>query len=318
MTTMTEESIFVKKEPVVIVSWTAVLAGLTIALATIWLMSLLGTAIGVSIADASDGDAVGQGLGIAAIGWLLFTGVLAFFLAGVATARIGGAVESEAGMLNGLTMWGASVLLMVLLAAFGVTGLLSSGTSLVGSTIEAGGSLASGAAFVADETNLTSEQTQSNLTNNPIAGGIAASLKREAAGIIAQPTGAGGAAVSEQQASAALEELDAATLQTTAALLLAGQTEAAKDHLAVNTSLSEAQVDQLVATTQKNVQQKIDEFKAEADKAVEAASTYSQAALWTAFVAAAAGLVAAILGGVVGAAASEKRHLVAISRRITT
>lgn len=62
-------------------SWAAIICGLVVTTATAWLLSLLGSAIGASVLDGTDADALGDGFGIGAIIWIVFTGLAAFFSA---------------------------------------------------------------------------------------------------------------------------------------------------------------------------------------------------------------------------------------------
>src|SRR5688572_18819005 len=54
----------VKRFPMI--SWGAVFAGLFFVITASWLLFLLGSAIGVGIADASDLEAMGKGFGVGA------------------------------------------------------------------------------------------------------------------------------------------------------------------------------------------------------------------------------------------------------------
>src|SRR3569832_569620 len=49
-----------------LISWGAIIAGLFFVITASWLLFLLGSAIGVSIADASDMEAIGKGFGLGA------------------------------------------------------------------------------------------------------------------------------------------------------------------------------------------------------------------------------------------------------------
>jgi hypothetical protein len=80
-----------------------------------------------------------------------------------------------------------------------------------------------------------------------------------------------------------------------------GNPEEAKDILAINTSLSESEIEAIVDGAQQEVQQKLDEAKVTINETTEAIGTYTQAMLWTAFIAGALGLVAGIVGGYTGA-----------------
>lgn len=63
-------------------SWAAILAGVTVALATQLLLGVLGLAIGASTIDPLRGDTPTRGLGIATGLWFLLTGLASLFAGG--------------------------------------------------------------------------------------------------------------------------------------------------------------------------------------------------------------------------------------------
>ena len=69
-------------------SWPAIFCGLATAMATVWFLSLLGSVIGMSVLDGTDAEAMGTGLGIGAIIWILMTGLVAFLFGGLLTGRV--------------------------------------------------------------------------------------------------------------------------------------------------------------------------------------------------------------------------------------
>jgi len=121
-------------------SWSAVIAGLVLMVALGWLFFLLGSALGVTIADASDADALGRGFGIAATVWLFVSALASFFFGGLLAGRLASTPDRGAGMLHGVTLWGLGTALLMLFGYWGVTGLLQTGQAV-----------AQGAASVAGE-----------------------------------------------------------------------------------------------------------------------------------------------------------------------
>ncbi len=397
-----------------LLSWGAVIAGLVLVVASSWLMFLLGSAIGVSVADVTDMEAVGNGLSIWAIVWLLLTSLIAFFLGGLLTARLTGKHDHTVGMLHGITLWSVATVLAIFLGYVGVSGLIQTGQSLVKGAVSAGSSVCSalvagaGAAGEAGET----------LANSSLMTDVQAQLKRKASEILSKSGAAAGADVSQQEVSQAIGEVDSDTMKTVATRLLSGDTEGAKqafasntnlsedqleslvtgissdlqqriqqtqgqtgadnsalltdlqteltqkakdmlgkavqasgatnspevnqeditqaieqlnaetlqavgmnllrgdtegakNALAVNTSLSEEQINAIVDGISEEVQQKVDAIKAEFNKQMETVSSYTQAVLWTVFISAALGLLVSILGGWLGADTVKRLFLVA-------
>ncbi|HEX2140365.1 MAG TPA: hypothetical protein VHG33_11710 [Woeseiaceae bacterium] len=329
MATIHHEAVAETDRP--LISWGAIFAGLVFILAATWLMFLLGSAIGISIADASDAAAMGQGMGIGAIVWLLLTALLAYFLGGLLTGRLSGKPERSAGMLHGITLWSVATVLMLVLGAWGVRGLFQAGSAVVSTTVSAATQAGSAGAQGAQA------GVGGALADSPLMTSIQARMKQEIASALAeaqqsdrQPAPAGGqdtptrqpegesagesrSAATRQAASAsetpasereiqqALEEIDTSTLVAATQPIVLGRPEQAKDVLAVNTSLSESEIDAVVDGVMREMSQQINQAQQQMNQAVEQASTYTQAVTWVAFIAGALALLVAIAGGWLGA-----------------
>lgn len=272
------------------ISWGAVIAGLVVVISVSWLMLLLGSAIGLSIADATDSKAVNEGLGWGSIIWLLLTALVAFFLGGWFAGRLADKIVKIIGVLHGVTVWGVSVLLMLILSYLGISGLMQTGSAV----------LSGGAAMVPTAAISATAETDEGATS-PFVTQIQAQLKRQASRIIAQ---AGGENVSREEIRSTIEQLDAQVLQAAAIQLLQGNPQAAKDVLAVNTTLSEPEINAIINSVEKEVQQRLD-----------TAATYTQAVLWATFISSLLGLTMAIIGGWAGA--NRVRRFYALQQRVT-
>ncbi|PTQ77997.1 hypothetical protein [Nitrosomonas ureae] len=230
-----------------LISWGSVLAGLVFCVALSWLLYLLGLAIGVSVTDATDAEAIGSGLGVGAVIWMVLSSLLVFFLGAMLTARLSGKHDRTTGMLHGVTLWGVVTTLMLVLGVAGITGLLQTGQKMLSSTATAttntATSIVGGSATNALDyfTRNGSEIMDSKIVNN-----IQARLKRRAAKIIADVDAKGGAEVSQRDISEAIEQLDSDGLQDIAIQLIDGDTEQAKETLAQKSNLSEEQIDDLI------------------------------------------------------------------------
>ncbi|WP_339349385.1 hypothetical protein [uncultured Alteromonas sp.] len=377
------------------ISWGAIIAGIMLMIALGWLMLLLGSAIGVGIADATDLSAMGNGLGIGSIIWILITTIFSTFAGGVLAAKMAGTADDRIGALHGLTVWSVGTVLIVML-----------GVSGIGSTMNSIGS-ALGSANKASTTILKSGSGNESMLPESVKTSIAAVMKRQASQVIsetgtgsqspnqqevssaieslnAEDTGAitsalisgdtekarneltqrtslsddeidsiitgaqekaeswsnssesneaknwlgqkmadiessvsqsvggmAGSEVSSQEVSQALKDLDSDTLVEAGQYLITGKPEMAKDVLAVNTSLSEQEIEAIVSGAEKEAKQLVSEAKAELNKVSETVGTYTQAVLWTAFIASALGLIAGLIGGHLGAGAVRKVYAVA-------
>lgn len=332
MATIHEEALVADAERRPLISWGAVLAGLAFVVAATWLLFMLGSAIGLSVADATDTEAMGRGLGIGATVWMLVTAFLAYFLGSLLTARLAGKSERAIGMLHGVTLWSVGTVLMLVLGTWGIRGLIQTGTSAISTAVSAGASIGGAGAEAAGP-------EAGGLADSPLMTTVQARIKREIAAALAEaqrpdaaepapaedtpataaaPSTTAPPAASQQEIRRALDEIDADTLMAAARPILAGEPERAKDVLAVNTSLREREIDTVVDGVSQEMSQQIDEAKQQMDQAVETASTYAQAVTWTAFIAGALSLIVAIAGGWLGAGTVHRLYAVDVSRRTTT
>lgn len=109
-----------------------------------------------------------------------------------------------------------------------------------------------------------------------------------------------------------MEQLDADTIQKVALRVAQGKTQSAKDALTANTNLTSRQVNEIVGGVEEDVSRTIQRYQNQAAEAVEAASTYTQAVLWTVFLASAMGLAISLLGGCLG---TESTRTIEVERR---
>ena len=279
------------------ISWGAVFAGLFFVIAASWLLFLLGSSIGVSIADASDLKAMGSGLGWGAIIWIILTELVVFFIGGVLTARLAGRLNDMGGLLHGLTLWSAGTVLMLLLGSWGVGNVFQAGQSLIGGAASMGREVIQGAGAASPD---LAGAVDSQLMND-----IQATIKREAAQAASQAAQTGGPAgdISPQEARQAINQLDQNTLQSIARQLVMGNADGARNALADNTNLSEQEINALIDGISQQVNRQMEQVKQQASQTVERVSSYTQGVMWTLFVSSLLALIAALIGGSLGAKA---------------
>lgn len=315
MATIHEAPLVAERDRLPLISWGAVFAGLVFVVAATWLFFLLGSAIGVGVADATDLEAMGKGLGIGATVWVLLTSFVVFFLGSLLAARLSGKPERTIGMLHGVTLWSVGTALMLVLGAWGIRGLIQTGTSAITTAVSAGASVSAGAGEA-------EASGAGGLADSPLMTGIQARIKREIAAALADaqrpdrapPATAGSPAASQQEIRRALDEIDTQTLVAAARPIIAGEPERAKDVLAVNTGLSESEIDTIVDGVSQEMSQQIEEAQQQLNEAAETASNYAQAVSWIAFIAGALGLIVAIAGGWVGARTVRRLYAMDVSR----
>ncbi|CAN5310798.1 hypothetical protein BH24PSE2_BH24PSE2_11100 [soil metagenome] len=313
MASIHEEAVVAERDHRPLLSWGAVFAGLAFVVAATWLLFLLGSAIGVSIADTTDAQAMGKGLGIGATVWLLLTSLLVFFLGSLLTARLSGKHEHAVGMLHGVTLWSVGTALMLILGAWGVKGLIQTGASAISAVASVAASAGSAGAEGAQQGGGIDELADSELMNT-----VEARLKREISAAVAEAQRSGAQddpAASQREVRRALDQIDKDTLVAMARPIIAGEPERAKDVLAANTNLNEREIDAVVDSVSDEMSQQIDEAKQQMGEAVEVASTYAQAVSWAAFIAGALGLVVSIAGGWLGAGTVRRLYTVDATRR---
>ena len=117
------------------VSWGGVFGGVLVALGFLLLMTALGVAVGISAAQPGETDTgtLGAGAGI----WAGVSLLVALFIGGWVSTRIGAIFDGTTGFFEGALVWVVSVLLMLYMASSGI-GMLADGPfGLVGGAAKA-------------------------------------------------------------------------------------------------------------------------------------------------------------------------------------
>ncbi|CAH1386942.1 hypothetical protein [Candidatus Nitrotoga sp. M5] len=378
------------------ISWGAILAGVSLLFALSWLLLLLGSAIGVGIADATDLSAIGDGLGIGSIIWILFSAIIATFAGGLLAAKLAGTFDDRIGALHGLTVWSVGTLIIILLGASGIGGAVNAISGAMGSANKVSTTVIAGATsndsdsmipdavttniaavmkrqaskvlsstargpnspnkkevrsaieslnakdaasitsalVVGDTENARSQLAQrTNLSNSEIDSIIEGAqqkveswsksddaqeaqqwlteqVKVVRTSVSKSVSNMAGAEVSSREINKAIQELDSETMLEAGQYLIMGEPEMTKNVLAVNTNLTEEEINSIVDGAEQETKEMINEVKAKLNKASEAAGTYLQAVLWSAFIAAALGMLAGLVGGHMGARAVRRIYAV--------
>lgn len=228
--------------------WSAILAGIAVALALMSFLHLLGLAVGMSIVDISDGEALGEGLGIGAVIWSIISWCAALFLGAMLTARLSGEGSETVGLLSGVTLWASTSVLVMALAFTGMT-------SIVGGTFSLASSAVSASASAVTSTGRAIGSAASSLSegDSVVADEVAALLKERASEAVARDGGARGPSAREVRRS--IDQLDAETVRAFARHLVEGDVEAAIDELADDIALSERDLRRLVERASQQVQE---------------------------------------------------------------
>jgi hypothetical protein len=108
------------------VRWSAIIAGLVTAIATMVLLGVLGAAIGLTAYDQGES---GRAYGVAAGLWGIITAILAFFVGGYIAARTAGIFGRDNAILNGTMVWATTIPLSLWVLTGGATRLLGAAAS---------------------------------------------------------------------------------------------------------------------------------------------------------------------------------------------
>lgn len=107
------------------ISWGAVFAGVIIAVAIQIVLGILGTGIGLTMVDPSEGTTPGAaGFGIGAGIYWLITTIVALGAGGYAASRVADVHDRFDGLVHGLVVWGVTLLLTLYLLTSVVGGII--------------------------------------------------------------------------------------------------------------------------------------------------------------------------------------------------
>ena len=109
-------------EPRSVISWSSILAGALIALASLVLLSVTALAAGLELSPLAESDEPLFGTTVASILTGLFI-VIAFGAGGLTAVWAAGHVQPGPAVLHGFLVWALALLLMLALVAMGVGGL---------------------------------------------------------------------------------------------------------------------------------------------------------------------------------------------------
>ena len=263
-------------------NWGAIIAGWLVAVGVAFLMYVGGLAMGFSAFDPYDAEATAKGIGIGTALWMIVTWIVALLLGGMFASWFDSRDDRNMGVMHGITVWGLSIAASGLLLALGMGGAIGSGASMMGGArlgahdhgMPHGGKHTGADARVALQAQLMQRVRQ--------AGGAAS-------GSIYAPT-TGGMATAPVR-------LDPRTASAATMALIADQPDTAKALLAANTNLSPADIDSTVQGLSAPVARARSDIKAAADSAAH----YMAMAMWVLFASLLLSLIAAAIGGSLGA-----------------
>jgi hypothetical protein len=149
------------------VSWSAIFAGVTAAIAVQLLLNLLGVGVGAATINPQQGQQPGQGLAIGAAIWFALSSIISLFVGGWIAGRLAGVPNRRDGALHGFVTWALASLVIFYLLSTAVGGLLGGAASVLGQTasLAARGAQAvspAAANVITQATGVTPEQVQAD------------------------------------------------------------------------------------------------------------------------------------------------------------
>ena len=117
------------------VSWGGIFGGVLVAVGFLLLMTALGLAVGITAAQPgeTEASALGTGAGI----WAGVSLLIALFIGGMVSTRIGAIFDGTTGFFEGALVWVVSVLLMLYFASSGIGMLAGGAFKMVGGAAQA-------------------------------------------------------------------------------------------------------------------------------------------------------------------------------------
>ena len=126
-------------------SWGAIFAGLTAAVISQLLLTLLGVGIGAASVNPLQEQAPGEGLGIGPMIWLFVSSIISMYVGGRVAGRFSNATTRHDRMMHGIFTWAATTILSAVFLASALSSLLGSAAgSAAGTAVQAKSSQASG------------------------------------------------------------------------------------------------------------------------------------------------------------------------------
>lgn len=164
------------------ISWSAVFAGVLIAIVTQMLLSLLGIGIGLGTIDPLEEANPMAGLGTGSAIWYIISSLIGLFIGGWVAGRLASAPRRFDGILHGVLTWCLTTLLTIYFLTTTIGSIIGGASQLVGGIVKtAGAGIAAAAPGIG---NAIDDQLQKNGINLDNMGFD--DLKREANQILRQ------------------------------------------------------------------------------------------------------------------------------------
>ena len=121
------------------ISWSAVFAGVLIAIVTQMLLTLLGLGIGLGTIDPLEESKPMAGLGVGSAIWYIISSLLSLFVGGWAAGRLASAPRRFDGIIHGVLTWCLTTLLTVYFLTTTIGSIIGGAGRLVGGIVKTAG-----------------------------------------------------------------------------------------------------------------------------------------------------------------------------------
>ena len=128
------------------ISWSAIFAGVLVAIVTQMLLTLLGLGIGLGTIDPVQERNPTAGLGIGSAIWYIISSLLSLFVGGWITGRLASAPRLFDGIIHGVLTWCLVTLLTIYFLTTTVGSIIGGAGKLVGGLVSTAGSAVASAA----------------------------------------------------------------------------------------------------------------------------------------------------------------------------
>ncbi len=281
------------------ISWGAVVAGMVLGVVIQMTLYLLGVTVGaVTVNPLTEQDPL-AGLGTGLVIWDAASTLIALFAGGWVAGRLAGIPSQADGAIHGLVVWAMSVIVSVLIFSTALGSFLNSTANLLGQSAEAAAALVGAVAPEVTETVETAADA--------IGLGIDPAVVREQVlSAVSADTDIEIDVTDDEAFTQALADFAIAATQEDG--LTPNDREALQDGIANSTTLTETEIEQVVAAVESNVNDFAAEVEQTAEQVQQQAAVIAENAAET--IAAIAGILfaslivgvfAAGMGGFVGA-----------------
>lgn len=268
-----------------LINWNSIISGVIFAVALSGIIYLLGSAIGVTVLDPYQLNSI-NGLGYGTMAWILLTWCISLFGGGLLSGVLTHYREKSCSVLHGIIIWGICIILTFVVGTIGITGFFATGSQLLKTTPSE---------IVLNSSN----QENSSLSDLSIRGvnvlALESDLKQQLKQVSSTSSN-GEVIINSNKAQQAINQLNTDQVMLVANYLLAGNPDAAKNILALNTSLNEDEQNLIV----NNLSDKIKQYQQNIQDYHNKIQNYTAAVLWTGVMSSFLGLLFAIFGGWMG------------------